>query len=178
MGETAIEDVYNHNLQQLSELQAGDMIEFKRGDGDVVHLAGEEDDGIDGKADSTHLFTICGRQFNKAVVRVDKFLEVAGNSKAVRNNKKDKRFSPCPPEEIVTNALAKLGKVGYNVLYNNCEHFASLCRYGIGKSSQADSFLTGLSVLTAIATTVCILFGLTKTSKEKKKQEDTQGSNI
>lgn len=31
MGETAIEDVYNHNLQQLSELQAGDMIEFKRG---------------------------------------------------------------------------------------------------------------------------------------------------
>lgn len=86
--------------------------------------------------------------------------------------------SPCPPEEIVTNALAKLGKVGYNVLYNNCEHFASFCRYGIGKSSQADSFLTGLSVLTAIATTVCILFGLTKASKEKKKQEDTQGSNI
>ena len=59
----------------------------------MVHLAGEEDDGIGGKVDSVHLFTICGRIFHKAFVKVDRFLDVAGGSKAVRNNSKDKKFT-------------------------------------------------------------------------------------
>lgn len=63
------------------------------GDGEVVHLAGEEDDGISGKVDTVHLFTICGRSFRKACIKVDRFLEVAGHSKAIRNNSKDKKFT-------------------------------------------------------------------------------------
>ena len=29
-----------------------------------------------------------------------------------------------------------IGEIGYNVLYENCEHFASFCRYGVAKSVQ------------------------------------------
>lgn len=30
----------------------------------------------------------------------------------------------------------KLGEIGYNVLWENCEHFAAYCRYGVAWSKQ------------------------------------------
>ena len=70
-----------------------------------------------------------------------------------------------PADRIVGNALMKLGEVGYNILYENCEHFASWCRYGEGKSDQADTVLTGLSLVTAIGTTLGLLLGLARGAK-------------
>ena len=43
------------------------------------------------------------------------------------------------PREIVDFARSKIGMTGYNILYNNCEHFANECYFGKGFSSQADS---------------------------------------
>ncbi|KAK7095351.1 phospholipase A and acyltransferase 3-like [Littorina saxatilis] len=180
MSSTSLE-VRTHNHDLLYRLEVGDLIQFPRGiyshwavyigEGEVAHLAGEEDDGINGKLDSTHLFTVSGRSFQKACVKVDRFVEVAGRTKAVRNNSKDKKFTPLPPDCIVGNALTRLGQVGYNVLYQNCEHFASWCRYGEGKSDQADKVLTGLSVVTAIGSTLGLLFGLARGAKlvDRKK---------
>ena len=40
------------------------------------------------------------------------------------------------PKEIVEIALSRLGEKGYNILNNNCEHFANECYFG-----ERNSFL-------------------------------------
>lgn len=42
-------------------------------------------------------------------------------------------------DEIVQFALSKVGEGGYDLLRNNCEHFANLCVFGVAKSEQIDS---------------------------------------
>ena len=42
---------------------------------------------------------------------------------------------------IVKRALSRLGNIGYNMLWSNCEHFASWCRYGMAWSEQVDKFM-------------------------------------
>ena len=42
-------------------------------------------------------------------------------------------------EQIVDYARSKIGSRGYNILYNNCEHFANECYLGRGFCSQADA---------------------------------------
>ncbi|KAK7504445.1 hypothetical protein BaRGS_00004311 [Batillaria attramentaria] len=173
--------VRTHNMTLLEELEEGDMIEFPRGayshwavyigNEEVVHLAGDEDDGIDGQFDSTHLFTISGQRFTKALVKVENFWNVVAGSFAKKNNEKDKKYKPLTKVEIVQNALSKLGSIGYNVLFENCEHFAAWCRYGVKKSDQVDNFLTAFALGTAAAATVGLLYGISKSSKSKKEDK-------
>ena len=42
-------------------------------------------------------------------------------------------------EQVVSDARSKIGNRGYNILYNNCEHFANECYLGRGFCSQADA---------------------------------------
>ncbi len=42
------------------------------------------------------------------------------------------------PDEVVSYARSKLGTRGYNIIYNNCEHFANECISGKRISHQAD----------------------------------------
>ncbi len=51
------------------------------------------------------------------------------------------------PEETVARARSKLGERGYNLLLNNCEHFALWCKTGIAQSSQSDYLLACLQLL-------------------------------
>ena len=44
-------------------------------------------------------------------------------------------------DETVSRAKSKLGEGGYNLLLNNCEHFAVWCKTGIKDSSQVDKIL-------------------------------------
>ena len=43
-----------------------------------------------------------------------------------------------PVEEIVAYAEKSVGKGGYDILYNNCEHFANECLFGLHVSNQID----------------------------------------
>ena len=43
-----------------------------------------------------------------------------------------------PPEETVARARERLGEGGYNLIHNNCEHFAYECVFGEKKSEQTD----------------------------------------
>ena len=45
---------------------------------------------------------------------------------------------PYSEEEIVKRAKSKLGEKGYNVLFKNCEHFVTWCRYGKESSQQVN----------------------------------------
>ncbi|MBQ1867166.1 MULTISPECIES: lecithin retinol acyltransferase family protein [Selenomonas] len=51
------------------------------------------------------------------------------------------------PEETVARARSKLGERGYNLLLNNCEHFALWCKTGIAQSAQSDYLLSCLQQL-------------------------------
>lgn len=53
----------------------------------------------------------------------------------------DLENKPLPAEEIVQRAKSKLGKCkgSYDLVHNNCEHFAYWCRYGEKKSVQVDN---------------------------------------
>ena len=61
----------------------------------------------------------------------DGFLEVAELDK----KELKKRIKP---QKTVELAKSKIGQKGYNIIYNNCEHFAYECVMGEKKCSQAD----------------------------------------
>ena len=49
-------------------------------------------------------------------------------------------FRPLRPNEIVKRAKGKIGEEGYNVFNENCEHFATWCRYDKASSHQVQKF--------------------------------------
>jgi hypothetical protein len=44
------------------------------------------------------------------------------------------------PNVVVQRARSRLGEDRYNLLFNNCEHFATWCKTGIGDSKQVREF--------------------------------------
>ncbi|CAG5115504.1 unnamed protein product [Candidula unifasciata] len=177
---------YNHNASILDDLSVGDLIEFPRGayshwavyigNGRVVHLAGEDNDGVDACVKPEHMFTVCGAKFGKAKVCIDDFWKVAAGSKARKNNTKDDKWRPLNPEEVVRNALEKLGTVGYNLIFSNCEHFAKWCRYGIAKSDQVEQVMTGAMVGIATGLTVGLIYAFGKYFNNN--EEETQKQKV
>ncbi|KAH3868346.1 hypothetical protein DPMN_031489 [Dreissena polymorpha] len=164
--------VVQHNRTVLDSLEAGDLVEFNRGfyshwavykgSRKVIHLTGIGNEGVN--AISGSVFTICGQRFNKAVVRVDDFWEVAGDSKAYKKSS-NTRFSP---QEILKRAMDKIGEIGYNLLWSNCEHFANFCRYGEEKSEQVEKVVMVACVAAVGVVVGALLYGISK--KEKKHE--------
>ncbi|XP_060589674.1 phospholipase A and acyltransferase 2-like [Ruditapes philippinarum] len=141
--------VQQHNTAVLESLEAGDLVEFRRrlyshwavfvGNEQVIHLTG---DGVSSEnISSGPLFSICGIFYINAIVREDNIWEVADGRKFFRDN----RVSPFTAEEIVRRARARLGDIRFHVLWSNCEHFASYCRYDTHQSDQA--VFVGRSIL-------------------------------
>jgi uncharacterized protein YfaT (DUF1175 family) len=54
-------------------------------------------------------------------------------------------------EETVKRARSRLGEKAYNLLFNNCEHFALWCKYGINKSTQVEQVMATALALGAVA---------------------------
>ena len=48
------------------------------------------------------------------------------------------------PEETVSRAKSRLGERGYNLLWNNCEHYAIWCKTGLHESHQVQALLKEL----------------------------------
>lgn len=48
------------------------------------------------------------------------------------------------PEETVSRAKSRLGERGYNLLWNNCEHYAVWCKTGLHESHQVQALLKKL----------------------------------
>lgn len=49
------------------------------------------------------------------------------------------------PEETVKRAESQLGKGKYNLVFNNCEHFAVWCKTGVRESSQVQRFIEAIA---------------------------------
>lgn len=91
------------------------------GDNKVIHYMSPNNSGK--AADGEVCETTLDGHFDKSKVFVLKF-------------DKEKTFSP---EETIKRAKSLIGEKKYNLLSNNCEHFALWCKTNIRKSYQIDS---------------------------------------
>ncbi len=66
------------------------------------------------------------------------FLEVRKYSRAERRKKRSDK-------DIVRCALSRVGEGGYNILHNNCQHFANECVFGYKGNTQIDELRTEIN---------------------------------
>lgn len=88
----------------------------------------------DGKLDDRFLRNMCVRQ-----TRMDRFLAGKDNFKILNLSK-----NPIPPHEVVNRAKSHLNERNFNLILNNCEHFAYWCKTGLKKSYQVNFFVSFL----------------------------------
>ena len=74
--------------------------------------------------------------FKVMAADIDDFAAGGIVERAVLDREEQKRR--LPPERTVAIARSRLGEGGYDLLHNNCEHFAHACVFGVERSSQAD----------------------------------------
>lgn len=55
--------------------------------------------------------------------------------------KKSKKYILYSNEETIERAYSRLGESDYNILSNNCEHFAIWCKTGVSESHQVNAIL-------------------------------------
>lgn len=59
-------------------------------------------------------------------------------------SKKEKKLKRAD-DDIVKTALSKVGEGNYNIINNNCEHFASFCVFGKSSSPQIDQIYSDVA---------------------------------
>lgn len=99
-------------------------------DDEVIHFTGSEDDSI---LDWSKCEVIC--------TNLTQFLR--GGNVEVKIYNDDELDDLYPVEHIVDYARACLGDKGYNLIFNNCEHFANVCTLGRFRSKQVEKVLSG-----------------------------------
>ena len=122
-------------------IEAGDHISSPRtmyshhgiyvGNGKVIHYSGFVDGISSGKIEHTNL-----ENFSR-------------NNSIFINRHKYRKYTG---SEIVTRAYQRLGEDWYNVLLNNCEHFAYWCIMGWHKSPQVNNILASIRIAAELAT--------------------------
>lgn len=145
--------LYDVIYNRYREMEPGDMIQYHRGryehwavyigNGKVIQVTVHDFGGsVANTIVSISLaMNTLGRQTAVARITEENFHDVLGeDGKARINNFKDRTWDVLPANCIVQCARSCLGREGYNVLENNCEHFATECRYGKRLSGQEEAF--------------------------------------
>ena len=119
----------------VRELKAGDHVRVKfhsfyhhgiyEGNGMMIHFAGP---------DMGHLVDpAC------VTVRRDTLKDFAnGQHIEVRQYTLLEKLTKHSPSKALRLARARLGEKGYDIIYNNCEHFVNACVFGKAYSTQID----------------------------------------
>ena len=106
------------------------------GDGTVVHLAPESGSRV---AFIDHTGRFCVRREPIESFSFGKPVHVVEYPQ------------PKPADEVVAAAASHIGRCGYHLIDNNCEHFASLCASGSAGSRQVDfGHSTAVSMTSAV----------------------------
>ncbi|XP_053475301.1 lecithin retinol acyltransferase a [Ictalurus furcatus] len=140
----------------------GDMLEVPRtlfvhfgiylGDDRVAHLVPDILPVLTGERALTAVTNarlVLGCMCRRASVRVDSVADFAYGA-TVRVNAMDYRLSDVRAmegEEVARRAERCVGHVTYSLLWNNCEHFVTSCRYGTPVSLQTDQFCSGVKAV-------------------------------
>lgn len=128
------------------------------GDGSVVHYAGEGADFLGEKQvrvaslssflqDDRDYFILyfdplfrsprkiqVRTSFNLSDISVENQLVFMGRN----------RYRIYSPEETITRALSRVGENKYDLVFNNCEHFAIWCKTGVSESFQVKRVVDGI----------------------------------
>nr|XP_054599714.1 lecithin retinol acyltransferase-like [Nothobranchius furzeri] len=82
---------------------------------------------------------ILGCIYKCATVRVDTLEDFAyGSNILVNHTDKVMKTQPLPSDCVAQRAEKLIGEVPYSLLWNNCEHFGTFCRYGSATSRQTE----------------------------------------
>ena len=73
------------------------------------------------------------------------------------------------PDVVVDRAQSRLGEKKYNLVYNNCEHFATWCKTGISDSKQVREFIPVINNID-----ITKLYNPLKNSFEKSDHKNSQ----
>ncbi|RVE60863.1 hypothetical protein OJAV_G00185060 [Oryzias javanicus] len=159
-------------------LQRGDLLEVPRtlfthfgiylGENRVAHLIPDALPALTADARQiqemvTNTRLLLGVLSKRASVRVDSVEDFAYGARILRNAMDGAaRRGPLPAEEVARRAERLLGGVRYSLLWNNCEHYVTFCRYGSAQSLQTDQFCEWLKSLIRDRRTVAVtaLLGL------------------
>ena len=128
-------------FQELTEprrgLQYGDVICVRRMVGLYDHYGIYESDNViyEYAADS-------GDFGKKATVHITTLKTFMDNSKEVHAvvYPPSEKYTLYSPSDTIARARSKLGETKYNLVTNNCEHFAVWCKTGVQKSGQVRGF--------------------------------------
>ncbi|KAG5286325.1 hypothetical protein AALO_G00013590 [Alosa alosa] len=139
-----------------SSFKRGDLLEVKRtlfihfgiylGDNKVAHLMPDimpiltiNEKKI--RSVVTNKRLILGCIYKKASIRVDTLEDFAyGASIFVNTMDSRMKMQALSQEDVALRAEKLVGEVAYSLLWNNCEHFVTYCRYGSPVSQQTDQF--------------------------------------
>ncbi|CAH2301211.1 lecithin retinol acyltransferase [Pelobates cultripes] len=137
-------------------LKLGDLLEVPRtlfihfgiylGDNQVAHLIPDilpaiSNDKSQYQKVVTNTRLILGVIAKVASVRVDALQDFAyGGSIIVNQMDQSMRNKPLSNEEVAQRAEQLMGDTSYSLLWDNCEHFVTYCRYGIPVSIQTEKF--------------------------------------
>lgn len=102
-------------------------------DNEVIHFTGTDDDSI---MDSSK---------NK-VISSDLNFFLKGGELEVKEYTDEEFQDLYAPDQIVAYARSCLGDGDYNVIFNNCEHFANVCTLGRFRSHQVERLLQNKGV--------------------------------
>ncbi|XP_018413441.1 PREDICTED: lecithin retinol acyltransferase-like isoform X2 [Nanorana parkeri] len=146
----------NGNKYETSIFSRGDLLEVPRtlfvhfgiylGDNHVAHLIPDILPALSrNKASIKKMVTnkrlIAGVLAKVASVRVDTVQDFAYDGDIILNHM-DQSISnkPLSGEEVAQRAEKLVGTTSYSLLWDNCEHFVTYCRYGTPVSLQTDKF--------------------------------------
>ncbi|XP_036072651.1 lecithin retinol acyltransferase-like [Oryzias melastigma] len=134
--------------------QRGDLLEVPRtlfthfgiylGENRVAHLIPDVLPALTADARQiqemvTNTRLLLGVLSKRASVRVDSVEDFAYGARILLNAMDGAvRRGPLPAEEVARRAERLLGGVRYSLLWNNCEHYVTFCRYGSAQSLQTD----------------------------------------
>uniref|UniRef100_A0A1A8J011 LRAT domain-containing protein n=2 Tax=Nothobranchius kuhntae TaxID=321403 RepID=A0A1A8J011_NOTKU len=158
--------------------QRGDLLEVPRtlfthfgiylGEDRVAHLIPDilpvlTADRLQIQQTVTNSRLLLGVLTKRASIRVDSVEDFAYGAGIVLNRMdREAVRSPLPGEEVAQRAELLLGSISYSLLWNNCEHFVTYCRYGTGTSLQTEQFCEWMKSLIRDQRTVVLtaLLGL------------------
>ena len=121
----------------LAEPHFGDMIRVRAGSIYHYGIYASDDEVIQFGLAPIARPTLSDRDVEVCVSDIDAFLCGGFLEVAVPERKEQKKLRT--PSETVEAARAEIGKKGYSIIYNNCEHFAYRCLTGESYCSQTES---------------------------------------
>lgn len=116
----ATQSYASHNKKVIQRAQPGDLPEFHRSwyNHWAVYIGNEEIVHLKSKEGMLPVST-------KGEIVKESVWDQVKNSRVDINNKLDAKHTPRSAQEIVQEAVSKIGQIKYNMFWQNCEHFAT-----------------------------------------------------